>query len=212
MPKNYLRLELVIVFIIFPIILSIFRSRLKTLIIPILILFSIVCVIIFIKDPKISLKLVMERSNIRNNIGNVFLRFLLGSIILIVGIYIFDKNNLFILPRKNINLWLQIIIFYPFVSVYPQEIIFRAFIYHRYKCFFNNSTHFIIISSLLFGLVHIVYGNWLAPILSFLGGILFAQTYLKSHSSILCSIEHGLWGILVFTIGIGQYFISDAIK
>ena len=66
----------------------------------------------------------------------------------------------------------------------------------------------IVINALLFGWAHMLYGNWLAIVLSGIGGALFMDTYLRTRSVRLVCIEHALYGNLIFTIGLGEYFYS----
>ncbi len=102
-------------------------------------------------------------------------------------------------------------VLYPLVSVYPQEIIFRAYFFHRYRLLFPRPAVMILASGLCFGLVHVFFFNAWALTLSTVGGILFAWTYHRSGSILFSSIEHGLWGDFIFTVGLGMYFYSGAI-
>ncbi len=69
----------------------------------------------------------------------------------------------------------------------------------------------IIVSATVFALAHIVYANWVALLLAFIGGLLFSFTYAQSRSTFVCVIEHSLWGLWMFTLGIGQYLDSSTI-
>lgn len=44
-----------------------------------------------------------------------------------------------------------------------------------------------------------------------IGGILFARTYERSNSLLAACIEHGLWGDLLFTLGLGWCFYTGVI-
>jgi membrane protease YdiL (CAAX protease family) len=46
--------------------------------------------------------------------------------------------------------------------------------------------------------------NSLVMLLTFLGGILFAITFHKTRSTLLVSIEHAIYGIWLFTVGMGE--------
>lgn len=70
----------------------------------------------------------------------------------------------------------------------------------------------IFVSASVFALAHIVYANWVAVALAFAGGVLFAYTYAQSRSTFVCVIEHSLWGLWMFTIGIGRYLDSGALS
>jgi len=65
---------------------------------------------------------------------------------------------------------------------------------------------FIFINALLFSFSHIIFNNWLAIILTFFISFLFAYTYKKSNSLLVVSLEHALYGNLIFTVGIGDFF------
>jgi uncharacterized protein len=65
-------------------------------------------------------------------------------------------------------------------------------------------------SALAFGFVHIIFGSWISVVLSTIGGLLFALTYMKSGSLLLTCIEHALFGDFIFTIGLGQFFYHGA--
>jgi membrane protease YdiL (CAAX protease family) len=109
-------------------------------------------------------------------------------------------------------MWILVMVFYPLFSVYPQEIIFRAFFFHRYEKLFGNNSWLIISSGLSFGFVHLFFGNWIAVVLSCAGGIFFANTYSKTRSLLIVSMEHSIWGDFIFTIGLGIFFYSGAVS
>jgi membrane protease YdiL (CAAX protease family) len=69
----------------------------------------------------------------------------------------------------------------------------------------------VLISGAAFGLAHIVFNNWVAPVLCAVGGVLFAHTYHKTRSLALVCLEHALYGDFVFTVGLGRYFYHGAV-
>jgi uncharacterized protein len=62
-----------------------------------------------------------------------------------------------------------------------------------------------------FSLVHVIFRNPLAIVLTFLGGVLFAYRYQKSGSLFVSAFEQSLYGSFLFTIGLGRYFYACAI-
>ena len=100
----------------------------------------------------------------------------------------------------------MVVLFYPLLSVIPQEIIFRSFFFRRYEQLFNTPNKIILFSGLAFGWVHILLLNWVAVIFSAVGGIIFASTYNRTKSLALTCLEHALYGCFIFTIGLGFYF------
>jgi len=128
------------------------------------------------------------------------------------GVAIWQPGLLFDLLRTQPIFWVSLMVLYPLLSVLPQEFLFRAFFFHRYQPLFGEGAGIVLASAVAFGFVHIIFGNWLAVVLSFLGGLLFATTYRLNRSMPLVWLEHALFGNLIFTIGLGRYFSSGALS
>jgi len=130
---------------------------------------------------------------------------LLGIAVL-TSLYVYFTNaiNLFIVLKENPSLWIKILIIYSFLSVYPQELIYRTFYFKRYKVLFKSRKHFLFINAIVFSLAHLFFKNTLVIVLTFLGGLLFAFTYNKTRSTVLVSIEHTIYGSWLFTVGMGE--------
>ncbi len=47
------------------------------------------------------------------------------------------------------------------------------------------------------------------PVLVFIGGVYFARVYQQTRSVLFTSVLHGLMGIIIFGVGLGQYFWLD---
>ncbi len=126
-------------------------------------------------------------------------------IILITTLYVWftDSNQLFIVLRTKPVLWLVILFVYSFLSVYPQEILYRIFFFQRYQSLFKNENLFTFINAIIFSLGHLFFKNALVIVLTFLGGLLFAFTFRKTKSTLLVSIEHAIYGCWLFTVGMG---------
>ncbi|QIE58855.1 CPBP family intramembrane metalloprotease [Rasiella rasia] len=119
-------------------------------------------------------------------------------------VWFVDKEALFFVPKTNPMLFVFILFVYTFLSVWPQEIIYRTFFFERYEVLFKNKTLFIFINAIVFSLAHLFFRNTLVLILTFIGGIIFGYTYLKFRSTTAVSIEHALYGNWLFTVGMGQ--------
>jgi membrane protease YdiL (CAAX protease family) len=63
-----------------------------------------------------------------------------------------------------------------------------------------------LVSAALFGWVHILFGSWLSVGLGFATGLVFYRTYRASRSLAAVWLEHSLFGIGVFAIGLGPLF------
>lgn len=134
---------------------------------------------------------------------------LIAGILLLTATLIFSKATLFNLPRKNPVIFLAVSLFYPVFSAYPQEIIYRTFLFHRYSLLFSSRLSFILASSITFSFVHIVYYSPVSIILTLFLGIYLASVYWRTKSVLFTAILHGILGIMVFAMGLGQYFWLD---
>ncbi len=115
----------------------------------------------------------------------------------------FKPDKLFYVVRNNLKLWIFILFVYSFLSVLPQEIIYRSFFFERYTMFFKNKHFLILINALVFSLGHLFFQNTLVLGITFVGGLIFGYSYLKSKSLLLVSFEHALYGCWLFTVGMG---------
>jgi CAAX protease family protein len=138
----------------------------------------------------------------------LLVRFLIFVFVSTLLVLIISPEDLFILPRKQLFLWGMIMIFYPIWSAYPQELIYRSWYFHRYRSLFKREWVFMVLNALLFSFSHIIFRNWLAIVMTFFGGLMFAYTYRRSNSLMTVFIEHLLYGNFIFTVGIGQYFYA----
>lgn len=100
--------------------------------------------------------------------------------------------------------WLGISLFYSVVSVIPQEWLYRRFVFQHYRSLVPDGNHRVLLSALLFSWAHIIFLDPLILLLTFIGGLLFADTYRRSGSLPLVSLEHAAWGVLLFTVGLGD--------
>ena len=132
------------------------------------------------------------------------LKFIVLAVITIIFVWFTNKENLFVVLINKPKLWLMILFFYTFFSVYPQELIYRTFFFQRYQSLFKNEFLLIIINAIVFSLAHIFFKNSLVLFLTFIGGIIFAYTYKKTKSTVLVSIEHAIYGCWLFTVGMGN--------
>ena len=135
---------------------------------------------------------------------------ILVSALLMLGyVWMFERENLFNLPRANIWIYLALCIFYPVFSAYGQEIIYRTFLARRYSAIFPRSWQFVLASAVSFSFLHIVYYDPVSMILTFIGGLYFAWIYWQTRSVLFTSVLHGIFGIMIFGVGLGQYFWLD---
>jgi membrane protease YdiL (CAAX protease family) len=106
----------------------------------------------------------------------------------------------------------MVMVFYPFLSAWPQEFIYRKFYFRRYEPIFKSEKALIISSTLTFGFLHIMYDNPVSVILSLFGGLIFSLSYNKTRKLFFPWIEHSLYGQMIFTVGLGRFFYEPVIR
>ncbi|MBO0856024.1 MAG: CPBP family intramembrane metalloprotease [Nocardia sp.] len=134
-----------------------------------------------------------------------------NALALTSAVALLRRGDLFDLPRRNPLLWLAVMVAYPALSVYPQELIFRSFLFHRYTPVFGAGPGLVAASAAAFGYVHIIFGSWFSVAASGIGGWIFATRYLRTRSLLTTSVEHSVYGIVVFSVGLGRYFYHGAV-
>jgi membrane protease YdiL (CAAX protease family) len=143
----------------------------------------------------------------RRDLRTLLPRFLIVTAFIGLFTRLFYPELFFALTFEKPLLWAAVVLLYPLLSVVPQEITFRRFFYHRYGALFGRGAA--VANAALFSYVHIAFGNLIAVVFTFIGGLLFAATYEKHRSVLLVSIEHALYGIAIYTFGLGVFFYHN---
>jgi membrane protease YdiL (CAAX protease family) len=199
--SKYKLSELFILFIVFPIAIAIDFPIWIKFIIGILGFIYVIYVLLKIEKNKFKLSSTI---NWRRFWKATSLKLLFIAFITLLYVWFTDESHLFIVIRTKPLLWVIILFVYSFLSVYPQELLYRTFFFQRYQYLVNNEKLFIFINAIIFSLGHLFFKNTLVIVLTFLGGLLFAFTYHKTKSTLLVSIEHAIYGCWLFTIGMGS--------
>lgn len=135
---------------------------------------------------------------------------ILVCLLLMLGyVLLFERHHLFNLPKTNPWLFVAMCFFYPVFSAFGQEIIYRTFLFRRYGTLLVKKWQVIAASGITFSFLHIVYYDPVSMILTFIGGLYFARVYVQTRSVLFTSVLHGILGIIVFGVGLGQYFWLD---
>ncbi len=137
-------------------------------------------------------------------------RFAVIAPLVTILVWVTSPEDFLSFPRENPRIWMMVIFLYPLLSVWPQEVLYRALIYKRYAPVFGEGRGYLIASALAFGYMHIIFLNWIAVAMTLAGGFIFADNYRKGRSLALVSIEHALYGCLIFTVGLGRFFYVGA--
>lgn len=157
-------------------------------------------------DRSFDRRLLWNAAGLRRELPRILALFAVGAVSIAGAVAFFSPQRLFALPRQHPGTWLLVLTVYPLLSVFPQEILYRAFFCHRYRPLLGDRGGMVAASAVAFGYMHILFGNWIAVGLTALGGALFSRRYLASRSLLAASVEHALYGQWVFTIGLGEFF------
>ncbi len=209
--RVYLAAELTAIFVALPVFLIFERRAFARLIIPTLLVIGTGCLLLLLRDPEFDRRRLWNASDLRAGLGRILRRLVPASVILGLVVARLAPGLLFALPRRAPGFWLLVMALYPLLSAYPQELIFRTFLFHRYRSLLRGERARIAVSAAAFALAHVFLANWIAPLLGLAGGLLFARTYARSGSTLQAVLEHGMWGDVLFTLGVGWYFYGGSI-
>lgn len=114
------------------------------------------------------------------------------------------------MPRTSAGLpiFLIIALFYPLVSAFPQELIFRPLFFRRYSMLLPKQSLAILLNAFIFSLAHLMYWSWIVAVMTFFGGLLFAWSYQVRKNFAEAVILHSVAGVVLFAVGMGVYFYS----
>ncbi len=199
-----LSLEFSVLFVAIP--LLIYYRLLPNLPIPYLLIAALAAFLVLRGDPTFDFAHLTSWNNTRSQLLPLLVRNGVLLVLLGLAVRIFAPELLFSLIKRSPGFWVLIMFLYPLLSVYPQELIYRAFFFHRYQPLFGSGILIILASAMAFGFVHIIFGNWLAVTLCIFGGLLFSLTYQHTGSLLFTCVDHAIFGNFVFTIGLGRFF------
>ncbi len=214
LPLHRLRLagECAIWIVALPLALHHWRLDFAHRFLPGLLLVAAGCLLVLLCDPGFDRRQLWHFRPARNDLPRTLRRFAVLAVPLILWTILVEPERFLGFPRNNLPAWLFVMLFYPLLSVYPQELIFRTFFFHRYRPLFGDSLWLVAASALAFGMAHLFFANWIAVLLSTAGGVLFALNYRRTRSTLSVTIEHGIWGDFLFTVGLGWYFYGGSVR
>ena len=90
-------------------------------------------------------------------------------------------------------------IYFVFSVAFVEEFVFRGFIFRRLKNITGNNVISLIVSSVLFGLLHVFHGNIIQVIITSLLGAFwcFCRLKIKNCSLLSVIIAHGIYDFLI---------------
>lgn len=206
-------LEMLCLFGLVPVSVAILASFYVGWLIPILLAVGLLCLWLLLSDPHFKRFRLWHIQGLRTCLRHQLLLFVPLALLICLLVYLWLPQVFFTLPQHNQSLWLLTLAVYPLVSVLPQELVFRTFFFHRYKGILPSKACRLGLSTASFALAHAAYGNWPAVLLSAFGGLLFGYRYLQTRSTLIVALEHSIWGMFLFTVGLGVYLMQvDLLK
>jgi len=204
--------EFLLFFLVLPTLLIVFRHHVYGLVIPLILLSGLFSWLWLRRRKDFDRRRLWTGHSFRRCLLRRALVFLPLAAVAAVFSRLYMPESFLDFPRLAPVMWAIVMILYPVLSAYPQELFFRAFFFERYRPLFAHDWQLILASAVAFGWAHAFLGNWVAPVFAALGGIIFGRTYLRSGSLLLAGLEHGIWGDLLFTLGTGWLFYAGSIR
>lgn len=199
--KNYRLLELFLLFFIIPVLLALPISKFIKITTVLCAVFY-VGILLYRKKKWDSIKVIFKSYKI------TWKRiFIIALVLLISGglltSFLYPKLLFKPILEKPIQ-WFIILFVYSFLSVIPQELVYRKFFFDRYKLLFKDEKLFLFLNAICFSLCHLFLKNTWVLLITFIGGLFFTYTYTKTQNIWLVSIEHSFYGLIIFTLGLGE--------
>jgi len=189
--------EFLILFVLVPAALWGFRLAGRTIpVVPILCLLGLAALLHLGRTAPGHLRGSLVRPWSSNETRRISLQVSLGAVFILAYVLAFHPDRFLDMPLQRTSAWVLFLVVYPLLSVLPQELIFRAFFFHRYAGLLRTEVSRVLVSALVFGLAHAFYGTWTAVGLSTLGGLFFSWTFARTGSLPLVVLEHAVYGVL----------------
>jgi membrane protease YdiL (CAAX protease family) len=203
--------EFLLLFVIGPALFAFTRHRIPA--IPALWVLTAWCLLILLRDPSFDRVTLWNPAPFARYAPSILILFLVFAAIGAAMVLRFGAPGTFLnLPRTQPRIWALLVLLYPVLSVYPQGIVYRAFLFNRYRDLFPSTEATVLASAFAFAWVHIIFRNKLAVIMTSLGGILFALRFVQTRSLFVTGFEHSLYGLFLFTVGVGRSFHHGSVR
>ena len=176
--------------------------------VPFLLALALLAAIYLLRSPGYDRRRFFNIKLLLPQLPRIIIAFLVSATALLIFVWLRCPDYLFFCPRHRPALWTTILWAYPLLAVYPQELIYRGFLFQRYGPLFPSQKYLVHVSALAFAFGHIIYWHPYSMLLTLAGGYLFAYTYRQSRSLLAASLEHALYGCFIYTVGLGRFFFS----
>lgn len=200
--KPFLVVEFILFYVFLPFLANKFLAGWFK-IIPLAVM-AVLFLILLLKDPSFDTRILTKFR--KNYVAKSAVRMLVISLLLLWFTFWIFPDLFFQYPIRQFKSYIITFFLYPVASVLPQELIYRVYYFHRYEKLVPEKFLLMFSNAFIFGLTHFIYGNWVAPIATFLVSWIFIWNYYNTRSLLNVSVEHYFYGILMFTVGFGYFF------
>lgn len=121
-------------------------------------------------------------------------------------------EGLLMLYRFSPVAWLAVMVLYPLLSAFPQEVLFRPLFFRRYASILPPGRGALVLNAGIFSLAHLLYWNWIVMVMTFAGGLVFAWAYEEKKSFPLAVVLYAVAGNILFTVGLGMLFFTGTVE
>jgi uncharacterized protein len=208
--KLGLALEFVLIFGALPVAFRLLPVRVSP--IPALWAVALYCFWMLGSTPAFNRSRLWNTAPLFTSLGSMMLGFAVAATLVTLAVWKWQPQALFSFVRTRPLVWALVMLLYPLFSVYPQGVIYRAFMFQRYSSLFPSASLMILASAVAFAFSHIIFRSPWSVALTFIGGLLFAWRYERTDSLLVSSLEHALYGCYMFTVGLGGLFYHGATR
>lgn len=139
----------------------------------------------------------------------------LAALTLVAGMIVMQvaaPERMFATLRDHPERMLAIAVLYPLLSALPQEIVFRALWFRRYRDILPDGHQGMLLNAAFFSLAHLMYWSSVVTVMTFVGGLAFAWAHSVRRSFPMAWVMHSIAGLIVFAVGLGIYFYSGNVE
>ncbi|NVK25607.1 MAG: hypothetical protein HWE10_11820 [Gammaproteobacteria bacterium] len=126
-----LYIEFMMLFIQLPILLYFVRQEMAPYLIICLATVVAWCLLLLLTDQRFKRFRLWNVQKLVENLPVVMRSFAFAAAAMLVASWYLTPDWLFALPREQTFMWVALLILYPLLSAWPQEIIFRTFMFHQ---------------------------------------------------------------------------------
>jgi uncharacterized protein len=205
-------IELVVLYLIIPVAIAWAAKRFsyRRAMAPLLWVASAIAIALLLHDPSFDRAMLFRVPLGDPYVQVVALRFCALAVPLFAFGRWLSPGEFLQLPRLRPALWLALATLYPLLSAVPQGILYRVFFLQHFGALFESRPSLLLAGALVFSLGHVIFRNVPALVITAAGGALFLDTYLHTQSMLLAAAEHGAYGIVAFTAGLGKFLYLGA--